>query len=63
MTHPGAENCVVCFQSAKNVVLLRCKHLCLCELCSGIITQTKPRAQQGCPLCRKAIKKVLTIFV
>lgn len=46
--------CVICRDEQKNVVLLPCKHLCLCIGCSGSI--------HTCPLCRRAISNILSVY-
>lgn len=46
--------CVVCRDEQKNVVLMPCRHLCLCLNCSGAI--------RICPLCRKPIIKILSVY-
>jgi len=38
------EECCVCLEVPKNTVLMPCRHLCVCNECSQILTQ--------CPLCR-----------
>lgn len=46
--------CVICRDEQKNVVLLPCKHLCLCIGCSGSI--------HTCPLCRRPISNILSVY-
>ena len=38
--------CVVCQTSTKSVLLLPCRHMCLCEDCS------RRNEMNKCPLCR-----------
>ncbi len=48
-------NCVVCLANRKNVVVLPCKHLAVCEECAlGI--------NDACPVCRTPIEQKLTVF-
>jgi hypothetical protein len=50
------QMCVICQDRIKNMLLLPCKHLCLCEECSG-------HAQvSSCPICRKPIKEKMKVF-
>ena len=48
--------CVVCLESPKTVLLLPCKHLCVCSGCSERLELT------NCPLCRIAIESKITTF-
>jgi len=50
-----ANNCVICLSCKKNVLLLPCKHLCICTSCS-------PKATD-CPLCRTKIENRTTVFL
>ena len=48
--------CVVCQEHEKSVVLLPCRHMCLCEGCSN-------NAQvQFCPLCRRPIAHRISVY-
>lgn len=46
--------CVICRDEQKTVVLLPCRHLCLCFNCSGSI--------RTCPLCRKPIMNIISVY-
>jgi len=50
--------CVVCQDELKSVVLLPCRHLCLCLECSITVTR-----KGKCPLCRSAIETALSVFI
>ena len=53
------ELCVICCDKKKNVVLLPCKHLCICESCEeGLKQQPKP----SCPMCRCLIKDTMCVY-
>lgn len=48
--------CVVCQDKEKSVVLLPCRHMCVCAACSE-------HAQlKNCPLCREAIAHKISVF-
>ena len=49
------NNCVVCMERLKSVMLYPCLHLCLCAKC-GI------RLTDNCPICRCNISKALPII-
>ena len=48
--------CVVCQTDAKTVLLMPCRHMCLCKECSSRSEMTK------CPLCRVAITEKIDVF-
>ena len=48
--------CVVCMEGNKTVLLLPCKHLCVCSGCSDRVELTH------CPLCRNAIESKIKTF-
>ncbi len=50
--------CVICLNERKNVVLLPCRHLCLCLTCSQKLENDAP-----CPICREHIENRLEVFV
>jgi hypothetical protein len=48
--------CVACHEKERSVVLLPCKHLSLCEECSGAV-------KSKCPMCREKIDSKMHVFV
>ena len=48
--------CVVCQASEKSVVLLPCRHMCLCDVCSTHEQLTH------CPLCRRPIAHRISVY-
>jgi hypothetical protein len=48
--------CVICQAKEKSVVLLPCRHMCLCDDCSG------SNKIDVCPLCRKAIAHRISVY-
>mmetsp|Transcript_8910 Transcript_8910/g.11803 ORF Transcript_8910/g.11803 Transcript_8910/m.11803 type:complete len:492 (+) Transcript_8910:106-1581(+) len=48
--------CVICQEEEKCVLILPCRHLCLCRQCSNA-----PQLKM-CPLCRKEIQQTLHVF-
>lgn len=51
--------CVVCQDEVKCVILLPCRHLCLCDACTFAIT----RRREGCPVCRQHIRETMKVFL
>lgn len=48
--------CVVCRSNPREIILLSCGHVCLCEDCAeGIITQ--------CPVCRASISQKAAAYI
>jgi hypothetical protein len=48
--------CIICCEKEKSVVLLPCRHLCLCDTCS---THDQLAV---CPLCREPIVHKISVF-
>lgn len=46
--------CVICRDEPKSVVLMPCRHMCLCGSCSGSIWT--------CPLCRNPIRSTISVY-
>ena len=49
------DSCCICLDGKKSVVLLPCKHLCLCEKCNT-------SSLKNCPICRNVIETVIVTF-
>ena len=51
--------CVVCQDRNKCVIVLPCRHLCLCTECSIIIK----RDHGTCPMCRQNVRRTMKIYI
>jgi len=55
-----AENesllCVICMEMNRRILLMPCRHLCMCISCSDNWTS-------NCPICRTHIRTVVTVFL
>jgi predicted nucleic acid-binding protein len=51
--------CVVCMEHPKCIVLLPCRHMCLCENCG----ESAPAKLCQCPMCREDITMTFKVFV
>ena len=49
--------CVVCQSIEKSVVLLPCRHVCLCKECAYNDSLV------DCPLCRERIRDRIAVFM
>lgn len=56
-TH-GELDCCICLAASKCVLLLPCKHLCVCEVC-GLNTPSVSH----CPICRIRIKQRMKVYL
>ena len=52
---PDDASCVVCLARPRAVVLLPCRHLCMCALCAADVPT--------CPMCRGAVEESMVVFI
>lgn len=57
------RKCVVCQDQTKSVLVLPCRHMCLCVDCANRIVRSRLIERRVCPLCRQRIQKVIHVFV
>eukprot|EP00795_Rhopilema_esculentum_P015666 gene15666-6954_t len=57
-TVDSAENgneCVICMERPRNIVILNCGHICVCKTCGDVLVT--------CPICRAQVVKVVPTYV
>ncbi|KAH8282790.1 hypothetical protein KR054_009882 [Drosophila jambulina] len=52
--------CVICMERTRSIVIMPCRHLCLCKECSQ---QLLMRYENRCPVCRNDILSFLPVYV
>lgn len=53
-----SKECIVCYDGAKNMLLLPCAHICTCVSCTSYIMYSNKQ----CPVCRTKIQQVMRIY-
>ncbi|CEM15506.1 unnamed protein product [Vitrella brassicaformis CCMP3155] len=57
-----STECDICMASKKSIVLIPCRHFCLCGGCAAAL-MSKPVAQRLCPRCRQAITATRHVYL
>jgi hypothetical protein len=50
----GGSECIICLEARRSVVLMPCKHLCVCSTCASKVN--------NCPVCRAYIHNKISVF-
>mgnify|MGYP002260079235 CR=1 FL=1 len=54
--------CIVCQTEMKNIVLMPCRHMCMCKNCCAQLFRTQRYQRKTCPLCRNIITSTMEIY-
>lgn len=54
--------CVVCQTEKKNIVVMPCRHMCMCKSCCARLFQMQRYHRKTCPICRHVITSTLEIY-
>ena len=57
------QRCVVCLSALKSMLILPCRHACLCRPCAVEIINHVDVNQRLCPLCRTLMHEVLHVYI
>ena len=52
-----SNECIVCYSFARTMVMMPCRHLCLCSNCGNHESMTK------CPICCATIEERINVFI
>ena len=52
------QRCIICMDFVRNLILMPCKHLCICHVC---FMEMKDYQMKKCPICKAIIKDHLLI--
>lgn len=54
--------CVICQNAPKNVLLLPCRHMCLCVECAHTMVSLPGSRATKCPLCRASVSTIMNVY-
>lgn len=54
--------CVVCQTENKNIVVMPCRHMCMCKNCCTQLFRIHRYHRRTCPLCRQTITSTMEIY-
>jgi len=52
--------CVICQDREKCIMILPCRHLCVCQVCQRPLLQQQPVT---CPICRRAVRQTIKAYL
>lgn len=56
--------CVICQDREKCIMILPCRHLCICQDCQVTLMQRTDQAHsRTCPICRKNVKQTIKAYL
>jgi len=54
--------CVICQDQVKSVLVLPCRHMCMCVDCARTVVRGTHNQRRICPLCRGNIRVVMNVY-
>lgn len=56
--------CVICQDREKCIMILPCRHLCICQDCQlRLMQRTDQPHSRTCPICRKNVKQTIKVYL
>jgi len=55
--------CVICQDQVKSVLVLPCRHMCMCVDCARTVVSGIHNQRRICPLCRANIRAVMNVYM
>lgn len=55
--------CVICQDREKCIMILPCRHLCICYVCQVSLMQMDRAHSRTCPICRKIVKQTIKAYL
>ncbi len=52
--------CVICQDKEKCIMILPCRHLCICQDCQGPLLA---QDSVSCPICRKPLRQTIKAYL
>lgn len=52
--------CVICQDQEKCIMILPCRHLCICQGCQGPLLQAQ---NKSCPICRRMVRQTIKAYL
>ena len=52
--------CVICQDNEKCIMILPCRHLCICQDCQVLLRQ---RGNNMCPICRRNVRQMIKAYL
>ena len=51
--------CCICQDEEKCIMMLPCRHLCICERCQALLKNHG----NSCPMCRRPVKQMIKAYL
>lgn len=61
---PSTKNgtCIICFERAKCLLTMPCRHLCMCDQCWDRLRQLSSQQEEQCPVCRSLVEYTIHVY-
>ncbi len=55
--------CAICQDKEKCIMMLPCRHLCVCQDCQFLWQRHQQAQQRKCPMCRKVVRQTIKAYL